>query len=93
MTSAITRSQVVSFIITVVICLFLILAGWPPVTDMLVNWAPTELVDAVSAFSVMPHFANMQRGVIDLRDLVYFASVIVFSLFTTGIVLKNHAAG
>ena len=92
-TSAITRSQVVSFIISVVICLFLILAGWPPVTDMLVNWAPAELVDAVSAFSVMPHFENMQRGVFDLRDIVYFASVIVFSLFTTGIILKNHAAG
>ena len=93
MTSAITRSQIVSFIISVVICLFLILAGWPPVTDMLVNWAPAELVDAVSAFSVMPHFENMQRGVFDLRDIVYFASVIVFSLFTTGIILKNHAAG
>jgi ABC-2 type transport system permease protein len=93
MTSAITRSQIVSFIISVVACLFLILAGWPPVTDMLVNWAPSGLVDAVSAFSVMPHFANMQRGVLDLRDIVYFSSVIVFSLFTTGIILKNHAAG
>ena len=93
MTSAITRSQVVSFIISVVVCLFLILAGWPPVTDMLVNWAPAELVDAVSAFSVMPHFANIQRGVFDLRDIVYFVSVIAFSIFTTGIILKNHAAG
>ncbi len=93
MTSAITRSQIVSFIISAVICLFLILAGWPPVTDMLVNWAPAAIVDAVSAFSVMPHFANIQMGVVDLRDVVYFASVIVFSLFTTGIILKNHAAG
>ncbi|HBC86783.1 MAG TPA: ABC transporter permease [Lentisphaeria bacterium] len=93
MTSAITRSQVVSFIISVVICLFLILAGWPPVTDLLVNWAPVQLVDIVSAFSVMPHFANIQRGVVDLRDIVYFLSIILFCLMTTGIILKNHAAG
>ncbi len=93
MTSAITRSQVVSFIISVVICLFLILAGWPPVTDLLVNWAPVQVVDTVSAFSVMPHFFNIQRGVIDLRDIVYFLSIILFCLMTTGIILKNHAAG
>ncbi|MFZ2653636.1 MAG: ABC transporter permease subunit, partial [Victivallales bacterium] len=93
MTSAITRSQVISFIISVVICLFLILAGWPPVTDMLVTWAPVQLVDIVSAFSVMPHFSNIQRGVIDFRDIVYFISIILFCLMTTGIILKNHAAG
>jgi len=93
MTSAITRSQVVSFIISVVICLFLILAGWPPVTDLLVNWAPVQIVDIVSAFSVMPHFENIQRGIVDLRDIAYFLSIIIFCLMTTGIILKNHAAG
>src|SRR3989449_1212052 len=45
MTSAMTRNQVVSFILSVVVCLFLILAGWPPVTNLLVRWAPTWLVD------------------------------------------------
>jgi ABC-2 type transport system permease protein len=93
MTSAITRSPVVSFILSVTVCLFLILAGWPPVTDMLVNWAPAQLVDLVAGFSVMPHFLNIQRGIIDLRDIVYFVSLIVFSLSVTGIALKNHAAG
>ena len=93
LTSALTRSPVVSFILSVTISLFLILAGWPPVTDMLVNWAPAQLVDLVAGFSVMPHFFNIQRGVVDLRDIVYFGSVIAFSLTTTGIALKNHAAG
>ena len=92
-TSSITKSQVVSFIISVIICMFLILAGWPPVINMLVNWAPAELVRSVSLCSVMPHFENMQRGIIDLRDIVYFFSMIFFYLFLTGIVLKNHRMG
>jgi len=92
-TSSITRSQVVSFILSVIICLFLILAGWPPVTDMLVEWAPVKLVTAIASCSVMPHFSNMQRGIIDLRDIVYFFSMIFFFLFLTGIVLKNHRMG
>jgi len=93
MTSAMTRNQVVSFITAVVVCLFLILAGWPPITNMVVNWAPSWLVHGVASFSVIPHFDGMQRGVVDLRDLCYFASIIVFSLFVTGVVLRSHRAG
>jgi len=89
-TSAITRSQVVSFIIAVVLCLFLILAGFPPVTDMFVNWANSSVVDFISSFSVMTHFMSIQRGVIDLQDISYYISVMVFFLASTGIILKNH---
>ena len=92
-TSSITRSQVVSFFISAIICLFLILAGWPSITDMLVEWAPAKLVNAVATCSIMPHFSNMQRGIIDLRDIIYFFSIIFFFLFLTGIVLKNHRMG
>src|SRR5213594_1963753 len=67
LTSAMTRNQVISFIVSVVICLFLILAGWPPITDLLVQWAPVWLVDTVASFSVIPHFQGLQLGVIDLR--------------------------
>lgn len=88
-TSALTRNQVISFILAVVIGLFLILAGYPPVTDLLARWAPGWLVDGVAAFSFMPHYEALQRGVIDLRDLVYFASVMVFMLFATQVVLKD----
>jgi ABC-2 type transport system permease protein len=88
-TSALTRNQVISFILAVVIGLFLILAGYPPVTDLLAQHAPGWLVDGVASFSFMPHFEALQRGVIDLRDLAYFASVIVFMLFSTQVVLKN----
>ena len=92
MTSSLTRNQVISFILSVVICLFLVLAGWPPVTDVLSGWAPLWLLDVVSGFSFMPHFASMERGVLDLRDLAYYLAVIFFMLFASGVILQNRRA-
>jgi ABC-2 type transport system permease protein len=93
MTSALTRNQVVSFILSVIICLFLILAGYTPVTDFLVRWANPVIVEVVAAFSVMTHFEGFQRGVLDTRDIVFFLSVIGFALFTTGVIIRNQRAG
>ncbi len=91
LTSALTRNQVISFIISVVVCLILILAGWPPVTNFITALMPdnTWLVGLVSSFSVMTHFEDFQRGVIDSRHLIFFLSVIGFSLFSTSVVLKS----
>jgi len=93
MTSAMTRNQVVAFILSVVICLFLILAGFNPVTDLLVRWANPAVVDTIAAFSVVTHFDGFQRGVIDSRDLVFFLSLIGFALFATGVIIRGHRAG
>ena len=91
-TSALTKNQVISFIIAVVVGLFLILAGYPPVTDLLSRFLPIWAVDGVAAFSFMSHFETMQRGILDLRDILYFASVIGFMLFGTHVVLQHKAA-
>jgi ABC-2 type transport system permease protein len=93
MTSAMTRNQVVAFILSVVLCLFLILAGFNPVTDLMVRWASPAMVDTVAAFSVVTHYDGFQRGVIDTRDLFYFLSVIGFALFATGVIIRGHRAG
>lgn len=94
MTSAMTRNQVVSFIVSVVICLLLILAGWPPVTRLVDQLSENSgLTEAVAAFSVMTHFEGFQRGVIDSRDVIFFLALIVFSLFTTSVIIRNHRAG
>ena len=93
MTSALTRNQVVSFILSVVICLFLILAGFNPVTDLLARWTSADVVDTVAAFSVITHFDGFQRGVLDSRDLIFFLSVIGFALFATGVIIRGHRAG
>ena len=89
-----TRNQVVSFILSVVICLFLIMAGWPPVTRLLEGISENgRLVESVAAFSVMTHFEGFQHGVVDTRDLVYFAGVMIFCLFTTSVIIRSHRAG
>jgi ABC-2 type transport system permease protein len=93
MTSAMTRNQVVAFILAVVLCLFLILAGFNPVTDLMVRWASPAVVDTIAAFSVVTHFDGFQRGVIDSRDLVFFLSIIGFALFATGVIIRGHRAG
>jgi ABC-2 type transport system permease protein len=93
MTSAMTRNQVVAFIVSVVLSLFLILAGYPPVTNMLVSWAKPWIVEAIASFSVMTHFEGLQKGVLDSRDILYFLSVIGFSLFSTSVIVRTHRAG
>jgi ABC-2 type transport system permease protein len=93
LTSAMTRAQVVSFIIAVVVCFFLILCGFPPVVRFLEGWASPAFVDFVASFSVITHFEGFQKGVLDSRDVLFFLSVIGFSLFSTGVVLRGHRAG
>ena len=94
MTSAMTRNQVVSFIVSVVICLLLILAGWPPVTKLVDQLSEgSRLTETVAAFSVMTHFEGFQRGVLDSRDVIFFVALIAFSLFTTSVIIRNHRAG
>jgi ABC-2 type transport system permease protein len=97
LTSALTRNQVISFVLSVVICLFLLLAGWPPVTDLVLRAVEDTpvlqgLVQGIASFSFMPHYESIQRGVVDLRDLAYYASVMVFMLFGTTLVLENRKA-
>jgi len=93
MTSAMTRNQVVAFILSVVICLFLILVGFNPVTDLLGRWTSSAVVDTVAAFSVVTHFDGFQKGVLDSRDLIFFFSMIGFALFATGVIIRGHRAG
>ena len=90
--SALTRNQVVAFILSVVVCFAFLLSGLPMVTDLFSGWAPQALVDAIAEFSFLAHFSTISRGVIDLRDLVYFALVIGFWLLANVIVLELRKA-
>lgn len=89
-TSAMTRTQVVSFIISVVVCFFLILCGFAPVVRFLEGWASPAFVDFVTSFSVITHFDGFQKGVLDSRDVLFFLSLIGFSLFSTSVILREH---
>lgn len=92
-TSAMTRTQVVSFILSLVVCLFLILAGFQPVVDAMNEWFGSGVADAVASFSVITHFEGFQRGILDSRDTLFYLSVIGFSLFSTNVILRGHRAG
>ena len=86
--SALTRNQVVAFILSIVVCFGFLLSGLPMVMDLFAAWAPQSLLDAVAGFSFLAHFSTISRGVIDLRDLVYFALVIGVWLLANTIVLE-----
>ncbi|AGG89809.1 MULTISPECIES: ABC transporter permease subunit [Rhodanobacter] len=70
--SALTRSQVVAFILTALVCVLLILAGQPQVLDFFSGTLPRKLINAVAHLSMLRHFEAIARGVLDIRDLVYF---------------------
>jgi ABC-2 type transport system permease protein len=92
-TSAMTRTQVVSFIVSVVICLFLILAGFAPVVRLFSSFVTPWMLNAITSLSVITHFEGFQKGILDSRDIIFFFSVIGFSLFTTSVILRSHRAG
>lgn len=90
--SAATKSQVLAFIISVVICLTFVLAGFPLVLALVQGWAPQWLSEAVASLSFLTHFEAISRGVLDVRDLLYFLSVIVFWLIANVIVIDMKKA-
>jgi len=90
--SACTRNQVIAFIITVVVCFLFLLAGFPLVLDVFSAWAPQGLVDAISGLSFLTHFSSISKGVIDLRDLIYFLLTIAFWLYASAVVIDLKKA-
>ncbi|MBD8899223.1 ABC transporter permease subunit [Rhodanobacter sp. DHG33] len=75
--SALTRSQVVAFVLTAVVCVLLILAGQPQVLDFFSGALPRRLINALAYLSMLRHFEAIARGVLDLRDVAYFALSII----------------
>ncbi|MCY4641799.1 MAG: ABC transporter permease subunit [Gammaproteobacteria bacterium] len=85
--SAATRNQVIAFIITVVICFVFLLAGSPLVLNFFKAWIPQNIVDALSSLSFLTHYASIARGVIDVRDVIYFVSLIGCWLYANALVV------
>jgi ABC-2 type transport system permease protein len=90
--SALTRNQVIAFILGVAACFAFLLAGFPMVLDLFRSWAPLALVDAIASLSFLTHFESIAKGVIDVRDILYFAMLIGFFLLATTIALELHKA-
>jgi ABC-2 type transport system permease protein len=90
--SALTRNQVVAFILGVVVCFVFLVAGLQMVLDVFRSWAPQALVDAIASLSFLTHFESIQKGVIDIRDLLYFGMLIGLFLLATSIAIELRKA-
>ena len=90
--SAITKNQVIAFVVAVMICFMFTVSGAPMVLDFFAAWTPKPVLDAISSFSFIIHFNAIVDGVIDLRDIVYFASLIAFWLFANAVVVDTKRA-
>jgi len=89
LTSAFTKNQVISFVLSVMICFVLVLTGLGVFSSQLVSVLPVFVVDFIGMFSFSTHFQSLQRGVVDLRDVVFFISMIVTFLMANMVVLEH----
>ena len=87
--SAITKNQVIAFVISVVICFLFVLSGFPMVLNFFEAWAPQALINTIASFSFLTHFESISKGVIDLRDIIYFSVLICFWLFANVVAIDN----
>ena len=90
--SALSRNQIVAFILAVVVCFLFMVSGLNIVLDLFSSWAPQSVLDVIASLSFLSRFESIARGVIDIRDLFYFVSLILVWLFlTTQIVDRKKA--
>ena len=85
--SAVTKNQVIAFILAAVACFLFLMSGVELVQSFFQVWAPDFVLDAVRSMSFLTHFNVIIRGVIDLRDVIYFASIIGVFLFANAAVV------
>jgi ABC-2 type transport system permease protein len=90
--SALTKNQVIAFVISVVICFLFLFSGFPLVLDFFRGWAPQSVVNAIASFSFLTHFESIKKGVIDIRDLIYFMALICFWLYANVVVIEAKKA-
>ena len=90
--SALAKNQVIAFILCVSVCLLFVLCGYPLVLDAFSHWAPQWLLDVLAALSFLTRFDAISKGVIDLRDLLYFITLIAAWLAATAVVVDLKKA-
>jgi ABC-2 type transport system permease protein len=91
--SATTNNQVIAFVVSVVICFLFTVSGAPLVLDFFRSWAPLAIVNAIASFSFLTHFQAISQGVIDLRDVIFFLSLIVLFLTANVVAIDLRKVG
>jgi ABC-2 type transport system permease protein len=90
--SALTRNQIIAFIAGAVVCFLFTLSGLDLVLNVFRLWAPEALVSTIASFSFLTRFEALSRGIIDIRDIVYFFTLIGFWLFATTVAVEAKKA-
>jgi ABC-2 type transport system permease protein len=90
--SAFTKNQVIAFVVSVMVLLMLTMAGWPTVLDALPEAVPQIVVETVASLSFYSHFQAIIRGVLDLRDVLFFVSFMALWLFANAVVIERRKA-
>jgi ABC-2 type transport system permease protein len=90
--SAATRNQVIAFITAALVGFLFLLAGFPLVLDLVRGVLPEQIVEGIASLSFLTHFEAISKGVIDLRDVVYFVALAAFWLMATALVLDMKKA-
>jgi len=91
--SAATSNQVIAFVISVTVCFLFTISGAPLVLDFFRAWAPLPLVEAIASFSFITHYAAITAGVIDMRDIVFFLSLIGLFLAANVVIVDLKKSG
>ncbi|HSX19948.1 MAG TPA: ABC transporter permease subunit [Gammaproteobacteria bacterium] len=90
--SALTKNQVIAFVLTLIACLALNLLGFPVFVDQLRAVAPGLLIDTISSFSFLTNFDTISRGLLDVRSMIYFATLIIVCLFANAVIIEAKKA-
>ena len=90
--SALTRNQVIAFVVSASVCFLFVMSGTDIVLNVFRGWLPEFLLSAISSMSFLTHFEGVSRGVIDLRDIVFYVSLICFWLFVNAVVINLKKA-
>ena len=90
--SALTKNQVIAFIVAATICFLLVMSGLELVLGFFRGWAPAFIVDAIASMSFLNHFELISRGVITLPSLFFYFSIIAFFLFANVVIVEQRKA-
>lgn len=91
--SALTKNQVIALVLSVVVNMLFLLSGLEYVLAFFRLFAPLSIIDMIASFSFITHFETITQGLVELRDLIFFASIILLFNFTTVIVVSFKTAG
>jgi ABC-2 type transport system permease protein len=90
--SALTKNQVIAFIVAAAICFLLVMSGLEMVQNVFRPWAPAFLLSAISSLSFLGHFESITKGLLNLPAIIFYVSLIAFALFANKIIIDQRKA-